>query len=53
MKHAKSLSSGPEVILLTMVFNYNLIAPLEAFEIPVVLSMLCMNNKEPEYVDLE
>lgn len=50
MKNAKTLSAGPEVILLTMIFNYNLIGPLEAEEVPALLSLLCMtSNIEPDF----
>lgn len=54
MRNAKTLSAGPEVLLLTMVYNYNLLSPLEEYEIPVLLSMLCMNtNREPDYEEFE
>lgn len=50
MKNAKALSAGPEVLLLTLVFNQNLLSALEAFEIPVLLTLLCMaSDKEPDH----
>lgn len=54
MKFAKALSSGPEVILLTFVFNNHLLANLEPFEIPPFLSLVCMVGKKyPDYDKLD
>ena len=54
MKFAKALSSGPEVILLTFVFNNHLLANLEPYEIPPLLSLVCMVGKKyPDYDKLD
>lgn len=54
MKNAKILSGGPEVLLLTQLFNQNLLRCLESNEIPVVLSLLCMtSDKEPDHEEFE
>ncbi len=54
MKIAKNLSSGPEIILMTFLYTKRLILHLDPTEIPVLLSVLCMNtNRLPEFEEYE